>query len=397
MAKKTVRDIAVKGKCVLVRVDFNVPLENGEVADDTRIRAVLPTIRYLLDRGAAVILMSHLGRPKGLVQEDLRLDPVGRRLSELLGQEVAKVDDCVGPEVERATKSLQPGQVLLLENLRFHPQEEENDQGFARQLASLADVYVNDAFGTAHRAHASTTGVTEYLPSVAGLLMERELQMLGDALANPTRPFVAVLGGAKVSDKIGVIRNLLSKVDLLLVGGGMANTFLKAQGHQVGESLVEDDSLALAKDILAQAGGKLVLPVDVVVADAFADDANTQIVGVEQVPPGWRILDIGPRTVGLFEDRLRSAGTVVWNGPMGVFEFPRFAAGTTALASSLASAPATTIVGGGDSIAALQQAGLAEKMTHVSTGGGASLEFLEGKVLPGVEALEDRTEDASSG
>ena len=397
MAKKTVRDISVKGKRVLVRVDFNVPLENGEVADDTRIRAVLPTIRYLLERGAAVILMSHLGRPKGLVQEDLRLDPVGRRLSELLGQEVVKVDDCVGPEVERATKSLQPGQVLLLENLRFHPEEEENDQGFARQLASLADVYVNDAFGTAHRAHASTTGVTEYLPSVAGLLMERELQMLGDALANPTRPFVAVLGGAKVSDKIGVIRNLLSKVDLLLVGGGMANTFLKAQGYQVGESLVEDDSLALAKDILAQAGGKLVLPVDVVVADAFADDANSQTVGVEQVPPGWRILDIGPRTVGLFEDRLRSAGTVVWNGPMGVFEFPRFAAGTIALASSLASAPATTIVGGGDSIAALQQAGLAEKMTHVSTGGGASLEFLEGRVLPGVEALEDRTEDASGG
>ena len=397
MAKKTVRDISVKGKRVLVRVDFNVPLKNGEVADDTRIRAVLPTIRYLLDRGAAVILMSHLGRPKGLVQEDLRLDPVGRRLSELLGQEVVKVDDCVGPEVGRATKSLQPGQVLLLENLRFHPEEEENDQGFASQLASLADVYVNDAFGTAHRAHASTTGVTEYLPSVAGLLMERELQMLGDALANPTRPFVAVLGGAKVSDKIGVIRNLLSKVDLLLVGGGMANTFLKAQGHQVGESLVEDDSLALAKDILAQAGAKLVLPVDVVVADAFADDANSQTVGVEQVPPGWRILDIGPRTVGLFEDRLRSAGTVVWNGPMGVFEFPRFAAGTMALASSLASAPATTIVGGGDSIAALQQAGLAEKMTHVSTGGGASLEFLEGKVLPGVEALEDRTEDASGG
>jgi len=397
VAKKTVRDISVKGKRVLVRVDFNVPLENGEVADDTRIRAVLPTIRYLLDRGAAVILMSHLGRPKGLVQEDLRLDPVGRRLSELLGQEVVKVDDCVGPEVERATKSLQSGQVLLLENLRFHPEEEENDQGFARQLASLADVYVNDAFGTAHRAHASTTGVTEYLPSVAGLLMERELQMLGDALANPTRPFVAVLGGAKVSDKIGVIRNLLNKVDLLLLGGGMANTFLKAQGHQVGESLVEDDSLALAKDILAQAGGKLVLPVDVVVADAFAEDADTQTVGVEQVPPGWRILDIGPRTVGLFEDRLRSAGTVVWNGPMGVFEFPRFAAGTIALASSLASGPATTIVGGGDSIAALQQAGLAEKMTHVSTGGGASLEFLEGRVLPGVEALEDRTEDASSG
>ena len=396
MAKKTVRDISVKGKRVLVRVDFNVPLENGEVVDDTRIRAVLPTIRYLLDRGAAVILMSHLGRPKGLVQEDLRLDPVGRRLSELLGQEVVKVDDCVGPEAERATKSLQPGQVLLLENLRFHPEEEENDQGFARQLASLADVYVNDAFGTAHRAHASTTGVTEYLPSVAGLLMERELQMLGDALANPTRPLVAVLGGAKVSDKIGVIRNLLSKVDLLLVGGGMANTFLKAQGHQVGESLVEDDSLALAKDILAQAGAKLVLPVDVVVADAFADDANTQTVGVEQVPPGCRILDIGPRTVGLFEDRLRSAGTVVWNGPMGVFEFPRFAAGTRALAESLARSQATTIVGGGDSAAAVRQAGLEDKMTFVSTGGGASLMFLEGKRLPGVEALEDRTEDAAS-
>jgi phosphoglycerate kinase len=397
VAKKTVRDIAVKGKRVLVRVDFNVPLENGEVADDTRIRAVLPTIRYLLEHGAAVILMSHLGRPKGKISDELRLDPVARSLEGLLGKEVIKLDDCVGPEVERATKSLQPGQVLLLENLRFHPEEEENDQGFARQLASLADVYVNDAFGTAHRAHASTTGVTEYLPSVAGLLMERELQMLGDALANPIRPFVAVLGGAKVSDKIGVVRNLLSKVDLLLVGGGMANTFLKAQGHQVGESLVEDDSLALAKDILAQAGGKVILPMDVVVADAFAEDANTRTVGVEQVPPGWRILDIGPRTVGLFEDRLRSAGTVVWNGPMGVFEFPRFAAGTIALAESLASAPATTIVGGGDSIAALQQAGLAEKMTHVSTGGGASLEFLEGKVLPGVEALEDRTGDASSG
>jgi phosphoglycerate kinase len=397
VAKKTVRDISVKGKRVLVRVDFNVPLENGEVADDTRIRAVLPTIRYLLDRGAAVILMSHLGRPKGLVQEDLRLDPVGRRLSQLLGQEVVKVDDCVGPEVERATKSLQPGQVLLLENLRFHPEEEENDQGFARQLASLADVYVNDAFGTAHRAHASTTGVTEYLPSVAGLLMERELQMLGDALANPTRPFVAVLGGAKVSDKIGVIRNLLSKVDLLLVGGGMANTFLKAQGLEVGKSLVDNDSLGVAREMLERAGKRLVLPVDAVVADAFAADAHAQAVSTDAVPPGWLILDIGPRTVSLFDKKLNRAGTVVWNGPMGVFEFPRFAAGTRALAESLARSQATTIVGGGDSIAALQQAGLAEKMTHVSTGGGASLEFLEGKVLPGVEALEDRTEDASSG
>jgi len=397
LAKKTVRDIAVKGKRVLVRVDFNVPLENGEVADDTRIRAVLPTIQYLLEQGSAVILMSHLGRPEGQVQDDLRLDPVGRRLSELLGQEVAKVDDCVGPEVERATKSLQPGQVLLLENLRFHPEEEENDQGFARQLASLADVYVNDAFGAAHRAHASTTSVTEYLPSVAGLLMERELQMLGEALANPTRPFVAVLGGAKVSGKIGVIRSLLSKVDLLLVGGGMANTFLKAQGLEVGKSLVDNDSLAVARDMLEQAGKRLVLPVDVVVADAFAADARARTVSAEAVPPGWLILDIGPRTVSLFEKKLSTAGTVVWNGPMGVFEFPRFAAGTRALAESLARSQATTIVGGGDSAAAVRQAGLEDKMTFVSTGGGASLMFLEGNSLPGVEALEDRTEDASSG
>jgi phosphoglycerate kinase len=398
MGKKTVEDVDLRGKRVLCRVDFNVPIKDGRIGDDTRIRAALDTINYILQQeGSSLILMSHLGRPKGKVVPEYSLAPVAGRLGELLGREVIMAADCTGPEVEKQAAGLKAGQVLLLENLRFHPEEEENDQGFARQLASLADVYVNDAFGTAHRAHASTTGVTEYLPSVAGLLMERELQMLGDALANPTRPFVAVLGGAKVSDKIGVVRNLLSKVDLLLVGGGMANTFLKAQGHQVGESLVEDDSLALAKDILAQAGGKVVLPVDVVVADAFADDANTQTVGVEQVPPGWRILDIGPRTVGLFEDRIRSAGTVVWNGPMGVFEFPRFAAGTRALAESLARSQATTIVGGGDSIAALQQAGLAEKMTHVSTGGGASLEFLEGKVLPGVEALEDRTEDAFSG
>ena len=395
MAKKTVRDIAVKGKRVLVRVDFNVPLENGEVADDTRIRAVLPTIRYLLEHGAAVILMSHLGRPKGKISDELRLDPVARSLERLLGKELIKLDDCVGPEVERATKSLQPGQVLLLENLRFHPEEEENDQGFARQLASLADVYVNDAFGAAHRAHASTTGVTAYLPSVAGLLMERELQMLGEALANPTRPFVAVLGGAKVSGKIGVIRSLLSKVDLLLVGGGMANTFLKAQGLEVGQSLVDNDSLAVAREMLDQAGQRLVLPVDVVVADAFAADAEARTVSTDTVPPGWLIVDIGPRTVSLFEKKLSTAGTVVWNGPMGVFEFPRFAAGTRALAESLARSQATSIVGGGDSAAAVRQAGLEDKMTFVSTGGGASLMFLEGRSLPGVEALEDRGEDTS--
>jgi len=395
VAKKTVRDTALKGKRVLVRVDFNVPLERGEVVDDTRIRAVLPTVQYLLQQGSAVILMSHLGRPEGRVQDDLRLDPVGRRLSELVGQEVRKVDDCVGPEVERATESLEPGQVLLLENLRFHPEEEENDQGFARQLASLADVYVNDAFGAAHRAHASTTGVTAYLPSVAGLLMERELQMLGEALANPTRPFVAVLGGAKVSGKIGVIRSLLSKVDLLLVGGGMANTFLKAQGLEVGQSLVDNDSLAVAREMLDQAGQRLVLPVDVVVADAFAADAEARTVSTDTVPPGWLIVDIGPRTVSLFEKKLSTAGTVVWNGPMGVFEFPRFAAGTRALAESLARSQATSIVGGGDSAAAVRQAGLEDKMTFVSTGGGASLMFLEGRSLPGVEALEDRGEDTS--
>jgi phosphoglycerate kinase len=388
--KKTVRDVPVQGKRVLVRVDFNVPLENGQVADDTRIRAALPTINYLLDHGAAVILMSHLGRPKGQIRDELRLDPVAHRLSELLGREVIKLDDCIGPEVETAAAQLQPGQVLLLENLRFHPEEEGNDQGFAQKLASLADLYVNDAFGTAHRAHASTAGVTSYLPSVAGFLMERELEMLGKTLADPARPFVAILGGAKISGKIGVIRSLLASVDLLLLGGGMANTFLKARGHEVGESLVEDDSLGVAREILENAGERLVLPVDVVVADAFSEDANTQTVSVEQVPPGWRILDIGPRTVGLYEEKLASAGTVVWNGPMGVFEFPKFAAGTIALATSLASTHATTIVGGGDSVAALQQAGLADKMTHVSTGGGASLEFLEGKTLPGVAALEDK-------
>jgi len=391
VTKKTVRDIPVQGKRVLVRVDFNVPLENGQVTDDTRIQAALPTIRYLLEQGASVILMSHLGRPMGEVHDELRMDAVARRLSELLGLEVVKLDDCIGPEVEKAAQGLKPGQVLLLENLRFHPEEEANDQGFAQKLASLADLYVNDAFGTAHRAHASTAGVPNYLPAVAGFLMERELQMLGQILADPAHPFVAILGGAKISGKIGVIHSLLSNVDLLLVGGGMANTFLKAQGHEVGLSLVEDDSLGEAREILEGAGDKLVLPVDVVIADAFSEDANARTVGVDQVPSDWRILDIGPRTVGLFEERLSSAATVVWNGPMGVFEFPRFAAGTVALATSLAKTRATTIVGGGDSVAALQQAGLADTITHVSTGGGASLEFLEGKTLPGVAALEDRS------
>ncbi len=389
MRKKTVKDIPVKGKRVLLRVDFNVPLADGEVADDTRIRAALPTILYLLDQGAAVILMSHLGRPKGQVREELRMDPVARRLSQLIGREVIEVDDCVGPGVERAAAALGLGQILLLENLRFHPEEEDNDSAFAQQLASLADIYVNDAFGTAHRAHASTSGVAQYLPAVAGLLMERELDFLGKALTSPERPFVAILGGAKISDKIGVVRNLLGKVDLLLIGGAMANTFLKAQGYQVGQSLVEDESLPMARQILEQAGDKLVLPVDAIVADDFSAEAEAKTVSIENVPPGWRILDIGPRSLSLFKGKLASAKTVVWNGPMGVFEFPKFAVGTIALASTLAETAATTIIGGGDSIAALKQAGLIDKMSHVSTGGGASLEFLEGKTLPGVAALGD--------
>jgi phosphoglycerate kinase len=391
MDKKTIRDIQVTGKRVLVRVDFNVPLDKtGSITDDTRIRAALPTIQYLRDKGAKVILCSHLGRPKGKVADEFRLTPIAKRLSELLGAPVTKTNDCIGPEVEKAVAAMKPGDVVLLENLRFYAEEEANDASFAKKLASLADVYVNDAFGTAHRAHASTEGVTHYLPGVAGFLMERELNFLGKALANPTRPFVAILGGAKVSDKIGVIENLLPKVDQLIVGGGMANTFLKAQGYEVGASLLEADKVDLAKDLLKRAGAKLLLPVDVVVADDFRADAKHQTVAVDKVPAGWRILDVGPKSVEAFGAVLKKAKTVVWNGPMGVFEFPAFAAGTVAIAKALASTSATTIIGGGDSAAAVEQAGLADKMTHISTGGGASLEFLEGKVLPGVAALQDK-------
>jgi phosphoglycerate kinase len=389
--KKSVRDVKVKGKRVLVRVDFNVPLEkSGKISDDRRVQAALPTIQYLRDHQAKVILCSHLGRPKGKAVDSLRLTPVAERLSELLGVEVKKADDCVGPAVAEAVAGMSLGDVVLLENLRFHAEEEANDPEFARQLASLADIYVNDAFGTAHRAHASTEGVTHYLPSVAGFLLEREINFLGKALSDPTRPFVAILGGAKVSDKIGVIQNLLPQVDHLLVGGGMANTFFKAQDHEVGESLVEADKVDLAKGLLARAGGKLVLPVDVVVADAFSADAQFKTVAVDKVPVGWRILDIGPKTVARFTEILRSAKTVVWNGPMGVFEFSAFAKGTVEVAKALAGLDATTIIGGGDSAAAVEQAGLADEMTHISTGGGASLEFLEGKTLPGVAALQDR-------
>ncbi len=388
--KKTVRDVEVAGKRVLVRADFNVPLADGRVADDTRIRAALPTINYLLEHGAKVILMSHLGRPKGKVVSELRLDPVADRLAELLGRPVRKLDDCVGPEVASAVAEMRSGDVILLENTRFHPEEKANDPAFARKLASLADVFVNDAFGAAHRAHASTVGVAEYLPSVAGFLMEKEIAVLGQTLAAPEHPFVAILGGAKISSKIGVIDNLLTRVDGLLIGGGMANTFLKAQGREIGQSLVEDDSLDVARETLEMAGEKLSLPVDVVVADRFDAEANSKVVPVDQVPEDWRILDIGPETVELFKRKLAGARTVVWNGPMGVFEFPRFAAGTEAIARFLAESGATTIIGGGDSAAAVKQAGLADKMTHISTGGGASLEFLEGKPLPGLAALEDK-------
>ena len=390
MKKRTLRDADVQGRRILVRADLNVPLdEDGRVTDDTRIVAALPTIRYLLDRDGRVILCSHLGRPKGETKEELRLDPVAERLSELLGRPVRKLDDCIGPEVQAAAAAMQAGDVVLLENLRFHPEEKANDPGFSRELASLADLYVDDAFGTAHRAHASTAGVTEYLPSVAGFLMEKEIEFLGKALEAPPHPFVAILGGAKISGKILVIENLLDKVDTLLIGGGIANTFFKAQGHEVGDSLVEDDSLATARRLMHQAGGKLVLPVDVTVADAFSEGANYRIVPVDEVGEGELILDIGPATVVRFAEALSGARMVVWNGPMGVFEFAPFAKGTIAVAEMLADLDAVTIVGGGDSVAALEQAGLADRMTHISTGGGASLKFLEGADLPGLSALDD--------
>jgi phosphoglycerate kinase len=388
--KKTIGDIDVKGKKVLVRVDFNVPTKDGKVGDDTRIRAALPTIDYLLEHGAAVILCSHLGRPKGGPDPKYTLKPVADYLGQLMGKPVAFADDCVGPAAEAAAKALKPGQVLVLENTRFHPEEEKNDVDLARQMASLADVYVNDAFGTAHRAHSSTEGVARFLPGVAGFLMEKEIKYLGQAVADPKRPFVAILGGAKISDKIGVVKNLLDKADVILIGGGMANTFLAAKGLAMADSLVEADALETAKDLLASSGGKLHLPVDLVLGDKFDAEAQLKVVPTGDVPAGWRVLDIGPKTVAAFGDMLKSAGTVVWNGPMGVFEFPRFAEGTYGVAKAVAASNAVSIVGGGDSVAAIQQSGLAGKITHISTGGGASLEMLEGLELPGLAALQDK-------
>ncbi|HLT58970.1 MAG: phosphoglycerate kinase [Limnochordales bacterium] len=392
-SKLGVKDLDVAGRRVLVRVDFNVPLRDGEITDDSRIRAALPTIEYLRQAGARVILVSHLGRPKGKVVEELRLDPVARRLGELLGIEVRKADDCIGPAVQDLAAALQDGDVLLLENVRFHPGEEKNDPDFARALAAVAELYVNDAFGTAHRAHASTEGVARLLPAAAGLLMQREIEIMGRALSDPERPFLALLGGAKVSDKIGVIQNLLTKVDTIAIGGGMAYTFLKARGLEVGRSLLEEDRIPFAAELLREAearGVELLLPVDVVVADRFAPDAARRVVPVDQIPPDWQGLDIGPATRELFAAAVRRARTIVWNGPMGVFEWEPFAQGTMAIARALAETDATTIVGGGDSAAAVEQAGVAHRITHISTGGGASLEFLEGKELPGVAALWDK-------
>ena len=388
--KKTIRDVDVSGKKVLVRVDFNVPLKDGKVGDDTRIRGALPTIQYLLEHGAAVILCSHLGRPKGTFNMDYSLKPVAEYLARLVPNKVSFAPDCINEPAEKAVAALQPGEILVLENTRFYKEEEKNDPEFSARLASLADIYVNDAFGTAHRAHASTEGVTHTKPGVAGFLLEKEIQYLSSAVEDPKRPFVAILGGAKISDKIGVIKNLLTKADHVLIGGGMANTFFKAQGFETADSLVQDEALDTAKEILAAGSEKLILPVDLVIADKFDNEAETKVIPTGNVPAGWRVLDIGPETVKLFSKYVAEAGTVVWNGPMGVFEMPSFAKGTFDVAKAVAESKAISIIGGGDSVAAIQQSGLADQVTHISTGGGASLEMLEGLVLPGVAALEDK-------
>ena len=393
--KKTILDVDVAGKKILLRCDFNVPQdkETGAITSDKRIVAALPTIRYLLEKKAAVIACSHLGKPKGEWKAKLSLAPVAQRLSELLGQEVIFAKDIVGKDAKTKAAALQGGQIMLLENLRFDPREEKNDPSFAEELASMAELYVSDAFGTVHRAHASTAGVAAYLPAVSGLLVAKELEVMGGALNNPKRPFVAVLGGAKVSDKIGVINNLLDKADTVIIGGGMAYPFAKAQGGSIGKSLCEDDKLDYALEMIEKAkknGVKLLLPTDTVAADDFSNDANRQVVSTMAIPDGWEGMDIGPDTIRTFCDAVKGAGTVVWNGPMGVFEFDNFAAGTRAMAQALADSGAVTIVGGGDSAAAVEQMGFADRITHISTGGGASLEFLEGLELPGVACLLDK-------
>ena len=390
MNKKTVKDIDLKNKRVLMRVDFNVPMAEGKVTDDKRIKASLPTIQYVLDQGASLFLMSHLGRPKGGPDPVFSLRAASEVLSGLLGRPVQMASDCVGAEVEKMAKALKPGEVLMLENTRFHAGEEKNDLDLAKQMAALGEVYVNDAFGSAHRAHSSTEGVARFLPAVSGFLMEQELEYLGRAVANPEHPYIAILGGAKISDKILVVETLLSKCDKLIIGGGMANTFLAAQGLNMQDSLVEAASVETAKAILAKSGAKILLPVDAVIADKFEAEAQSRVVDVNQIPAGWRMMDVGPKTLESYKRALSGARLIVWNGPVGVFEMPKFAEGTFALARLLAESGATTVIGGGDSASAVKQAGVAKQMTHVSTGGGASLEFLEGKELPGVAALLDK-------
>ena len=394
MNKKTIRDIDLKGKKVFVRCDFNVPMnEEREITDNTRIVAALPTIKYLLEQKCKIILASHLGRPKGEVKPEYSLAPVAKELSRLLNKEVIMAKDVIGPDATEKAKNLKEGEILLLENVRFHREETDNDPEFSKKLAEMAEIFVNDAFGTAHRAHSSTTGIASYLPAVSGFLIEKELKFLGDALNNPERPFVAILGGAKVSDKIGVIDSLLEKVDTLIIGGGMAYTFFKAQGYEVGKSLCELDKLELAKELMEKAktkGVKLMLPVDTKIGKEFKEDTESKTVKYTEIPADWEGFDIGKETIKMFTEELKKAKTVVWNGPLGLFEFPQFAIGTNAIAKVLSEIDATTIIGGGDSAAAVKKAGLQDKMTHISTGGGASLEFLEGKKLPGIECLLDK-------
>ncbi len=393
MNKKSIKDIDVKGKKVFCRVDFNVPMQNGTITDDTRIRAALPTIQYLMEQGAKVILASHMGRPKGEVKEELRLTPVAIKLSELLGKEVGKADEAYGDAVKAQIEKMNDGDVLLLENVRFYPGEEKNDPELAKEFASLADIFVNDAFGTAHRAHASTEGIAKHIPAVSGFLMQKELDVLGKAMSNPERPFTAIIGGAKVKDKIGVIENLLDKVDNLIIGGGLAYTFIKAKGYEIGTSLLEEDKIDLAKSFMQKAeekGVKFYMPIDAVIAPEFGENVESKIVDIDAIPADWMSLDIGPKTVELYADVIKNSKLVIWNGPMGVFEFDKFANGTKGVAEALANSDAFSVVGGGDSAAAAEKFHLADKMSHISTGGGASLEFIEGKELPGVVALNDK-------